>query len=154
QNLLWSFMSAGVPEAQFEQLKAEARALPNDDQGMGAAVLRAQVLDHRSWVGFNERRERLRWAWHAFFKQFDVLIAPIANSAAFPHDHRPMGERTVLVDNQQRPYFDPIFWAGLFGIAHLPATAIPATRNAEGLPLGVQVVGPAFGDRITIGVAR
>ena len=153
-GLLWSFMSAGLPEPAFEQMKAEARALPADDQSERAAMLRAQVLDHRGWVVLNNRRDHLRWAWHAFFKHFDVVIAPIANTAAFPHDHRPMDERTVLVDNQPRPYFDPIFWAGLFGISHLPATAIPATRNSEGLPLGVQIVGPAYGDRITIGVAR
>lgn len=153
-NLVWSFRGAVVAEPQFEQLLAKADALAADDQSVGATMLRSQVLRHRDWVILNNQREQLRWAWHAFFKQFDVIIAPIAATAAFPHDHSPIEARTILVDNQPRPYFDPLFWGGLFGVANLPATAIPVTRNAEGLPLGVQIVGPAYGDRITIGVAR
>ena len=153
-GLMWSFNGAVVPELQFEQLRADARALAADDRSTRAAMLRAQVLKHRDWVGLTNRRDRLRWAWHAFFKQFDVVIAPIAATAAFAHDHSPIEARTILVDNQPRPYFDPLFWGSLFGVAYLPATAIPVTRNAEGLPLGVQIVGPAYGDRITIGVAQ
>ncbi len=49
---------------------------------------------------------------------------------------------------------EQLFWAGLSGIAHLPSTVIPTGPDKHGLPIGVQIVGPAFGDRITIGVAR
>jgi amidase len=153
-KLMWSFMGAIVPEAQFDRLRAEAQALASDDQSERAAMMRAQTMAHRNWVVLINERDRLRWAWHAFFKQFDVVIAPIAATAAFPHDHSPIEARIIPVDNQPRPYFDPIFWGALFGVAYLPATAIPVARSAEGLPLGVQIVGPAYGDRITIGVAR
>lgn len=153
-RLMWSFTGAIVPEPQFDQLRAQAQALTADDQSAAAAMLRAQVLHHRDYVALINERERLRWAWHDFFKRYDIVIAPIAAGAAFPHDHSPMERRTVLVDEKPRRYFDPLFWGGVFGVAYLPATAIPVTRNAEGLPLGVQIVGPAYGDRITIGVAR
>lgn len=153
-QLMWSFMGAVLPEPQFNQICAQAQALPSDDQGAAATMLRAQVINHRDFMGLVNERERLRWAWHEFFAQFDVVIAPIAATGAFPHDHSPMAERSVLVDGKLRSYFDPLFWGGLFGVAYLPATAIPVTRSAEGLPLGVQIVGPAYGDRITIGVAR
>ena len=153
-KLMLSFRGAVVPEAQFDQLRAKTRELAADDQSERASILRAQVLGHRDWVVLSNERERLRWTWQDFFKQFDVVIAPIAGTAAFPHDHSPIEARTILVDDEPRPYFDALFWGGLFGVAYLPATAIPVTRNAEGLPLGVQIVGPAYGDRITIGVAR
>ena len=153
-RLIWSFRGAVVPEEQFDRFRAEAQALETDDQSERATMLRALVLYHRDWVALSNKREQLRWAWHAFFKSYDVIIAPIAGTAAFPHDHSPIEARTILVDDQPRPYFDPLFWGALFGVAYLPATAIPVTRNAEGLPLGVQIVGPAYGDRITIGVAR
>ena len=153
-KLTLSFRGAVVPEVQFDQLRAKVQALATNDQSERAVMLRTLVLHHRDWVVLSNEREKLRWAWHAFFKEFDVIIAPIAGTAAFPHDHSPIEARTILVDNQPRPYFLPLFWGGLFGVAYLPATAIPVTRNAEGLPLGVQIVGPAYGDRITIGVAR
>jgi amidase len=75
-------------------------------------------------------------------------------TAAFPHDHRSFGERTILVDNQERPYFEQVFWAGLTGVAYLPSTVIPTGLNDEGLPIGVQIVGQEFDDLITIGVAQ
>ena len=153
-SLVASFMGAVLPEQQFDRLCAKVAALAPNDQSEMATMLRSQVLRHRNWVVLNNQREQLRWAWHEFFENFDVIIAPIASTAAFPHDHSPMETRTVDVDGAPRPYFDPIFWGALFGLSYLPATAIPAIRNAEGMPLGVQIVGPAYGDRITIGVAR
>ena len=30
----------------------------------------------------------MRWAWHAFFNRYDVLLTPIMPTSAFPHDHR------------------------------------------------------------------
>jgi amidase len=95
----------------------------------------------------------LRWAWRHFFDVHDVVVMPVAATSAFLHDQSPMSTRTLEVDGEVRDYFEQIFWAGLPGIAHLPATAIPTGPDDAGLPIGVQIVGAAFGDRVTIGVA-
>jgi amidase len=47
-----------------------------------------------------------------------------------------------------------VFWAGLPGVSFLPATVIPTGVDDMGLPIGVQIVGPEYGDLITIGVAE
>jgi amidase len=47
-----------------------------------------------------------------------------------------------------------LFWAGLVGLAYLPATAIPIAQSGEGLPIGVQVVGPQYGDLTCIHFAK
>ena len=73
---------------------------------------------------------------------------------AVAHDHGPLGERTVMVDNVERPYFEQVFWAGLAICSYLPATVIPTGPNAEGLPIGVQIIGPEYGDLKTIALAR
>jgi len=152
--LLTAFMGAAVPDEQFAETRAQAVALAPDDASLTALMARGATMDHRSWLKLHNERERLRWAWHTFFQQWDVLLAPVASTAAFPHDHTDINTRVLVVDNTPRPYWDQLFWAGLVGIAHLPSTVIPATRNRDGLPIGVQVIGPAFGDRITIGAAR
>ncbi|MCY3639705.1 MAG: amidase family protein, partial [Gammaproteobacteria bacterium] len=85
---------------------------------------------------------------------YDLLIAPIMATAAMPHDQRPFGERTVTVNNEQRPYFEQVFWAGLTGGSYLPSTVIPTGLNADGLPIGVQIAGPEYSDLITIGAAK
>ena len=153
-GLVMSFLMAGTPDAAFADLKAQAMNLAPNDTSDAAQTLRAQTMDHRTYVQMNEARERLRWAWRNFFDEYDVLLAPIASTGAFPHNHAPMESRTIDVDGTQRPYFEHIFWAGLVGVAYLPSTVIPTGTNAQGLPIGVQVIGPAYGDRITIGVAR
>jgi amidase len=46
-----------------------------------------------------------------------------------------------------------LVWAGLATLPYLPGTVVPLTRTSEGLPLGVQVVGPRWGDRTTLAFA-
>jgi amidase len=58
------------------------------------------------------------------------------------------------VNNETRPYFEQVFWAGLAGVAYLPATVIPTGPNDRGLPIGVQLIGPEYGDLTTMGAAR
>ena len=52
------------------------------------------------------------------------------------------------------PYNQQMFWPGVIGVFHLPATAIPMGLTAAGLPIGCQIVGRLHGDRTTIAVAR
>lgn len=153
-NLLQATMASRMPDTDYESLKAYVAKLSPDDNSQGAKVLRAQVSSFKDWGAANELRHHLRWHWHAFFQDHDVLLTPMMPTAAFPHDHRPFGERTILVDNQERPYFEQVFWAGLTGVAYLPSTVIPTGLNGEGLPIGIQIVGQEFDDLITIGVAQ
>ena len=65
-----------------------------------------------------------------------------------------MGQRTLQVDDREIHYLDQIFWAGLASSCYLPSTIIPTGVGERGLPIGAQIVGPEFGDLITIGVAQ
>jgi amidase len=154
QQLLQATMSSRMPDADYDSLKKYVDTLSPDDNSQGAKVLRAQVSSFKDWSGANELRQHLRWSWHEFFKDYDVLITPIMPTPAFPHDHRDFGERTIVIDNEERPYFDQVFWAGLTGVSFLPSTVIPTGLDPNGLPIGVQLVGPEFGDMITIGIAE
>jgi len=58
------------------------------------------------------------------------------------------------VDGEPTPYGDQLRWPGLATFPGLPATAIPVTRSKNGLPIGVQLIGPYLEDRTTIEVAR
>ena len=153
-GLLHSAMSARVPDAEFADLVAKADALAPADQGPAAQVLRAQTLRARDWGRLNEARTQIRWAWHRFFEQFDFVITPVMSTTAFAHDHAPFGQRSIDVDGSPQPYFSQIFWAGLAGVAYLPATVIPGGCGADGLPIGVQIIGPAYGDLRTIQLAQ
>ena len=160
QTLLWSVMASRSTDEAYAELQAQAAALAPDDDSGGARLLRAQTATFRDYSAANEARTQLRWRWNEFFRGengYDVLIAPMMATAAFPHDHGPMGGRTISVDNDTRPYFEQVFWAGLAINSYLPATVIPTGGHPEsggGLPIGVQLIGPEFGDLKTLGIAR
>ncbi|MDA1073399.1 MAG: amidase [Proteobacteria bacterium] len=153
RNLLQATMSSRMPDADYESLKKYVAKLDPDDTSTGAQVKRAQIASFKEWKRNDEARSHLRWKWHEFFKTYDVLITPIMATAAFPHDQRKFGDRTISVDNAQRPYFEQVFWAGLTGVSYLPSTVIPTGLNEQGLPIGVQLVGPEFDDLKLIEIA-
>ncbi|MFX3657979.1 MAG: amidase family protein [bacterium] len=147
-------MATRMDANAYLALQQRAAELDPKDESAGAKVVRAQVATFRDWSASNEARHKLRWAWHEFFQHHDVLVAPIMPTSAFPHDHRPFGERTLMVDDLELPYFQQVFWAGLTGVAYLPSTVVPTGLDDAGLPIGVQIIGPEYGDLVTIGVAR
>lgn len=154
QLLLQANMASRLPDEAYARLQAKAVALDPDNQSDSANTIRRQVATHREFAIANEARTHMRWAWHNFFKQYDVLICPISATPAFSHDHRAFGQRKLTINGAERPYFEQIFWASLAINAYLPGTIIPTGPSAEGLPIGVQLIGPAYGDLKTIGLAK
>ncbi len=154
QTLLHAVMAARNPDDAYAAMQAEVARLDASDNSERAVTLRRQVATYRDYAQANEDRTRMRWAWHEFFKQWDAVITPMMATPAFRHDHRPFHERTIRVDNDERPYFEQLFWAGIAINAYLPATVIPTGARGSGLPIGVQIIGPEFGDLTTIGIAR
>ena len=75
----------------------------------------------------------------ALFGDFDVVVAPAAPGEA------PEGLHTTG---------DWVFNA-MFTVMHAPCIAIPCTKGAKGLPVGVQIVGPRYSDArlLAIGAA-
>ena len=154
ETLLWSVMASRASDEAYDEVAAEVSRLSAEDQSPRARNLRARVASYRDYSIANEARTGMRWAWHRFFADFDVLITPLMATPAFPHDHRPFGQRTIDVDGVDRPYFQQLFWAGLAINSYLPATLIPTGSLGDGLPIGVQLIGPEFGDLKVLKVAQ
>ncbi|MEU6823898.1 amidase [Streptomyces atriruber] len=155
RQLLFSGSVARFPVEAYEQVRARVAGLSADDQSLDAAMLRGMVCSHRDWLEANNRREVHRHGWRQLFAEFDAVVAPITPTPAFPHDHNPdPRERRIDIDGVEYPYFDQLVWAGLATMPGLPATAIPTGRSAEGLPVGVQLIGPMFEDRTPLRLAE
>ncbi|WP_329026036.1 amidase [Streptomyces sp. NBC_00690] len=154
-QLLFSGSVARFPVEAHEELRSRAAALNADDQSLDATRLRGMVLSHRDWIEANNHRERHRHGWRQLFAEFDAVVCPITPTPAFPHDHNPnVLERRIDIDGVEYPYFDQLVWAGLATMPGLPATAVPAGRSPEGLPVGVQLIGPMFEDRTPLRLAE
>jgi amidase len=148
--------TAGRQTAEEFARNAEiTRGLAPDDQRYYAWTMRANTASHRDWLAANETRHKMRWRWAEFFREWDLLLCPVASSAAFPHDHAgERHERMITVNGKRVPCVDQLFWAGYGGMAYLPATVAPAGLTPAGLPVGVQIIGPQYGDRTCIEFAR
>jgi len=119
-----------------------------------AVEYRARVLPHGHWLRHNVVRERLRHAWVEFFQDWDILVCPQMAVPAFPHDHRPFGERTIDVDGNEQDYFTQLFWAGLITNPYLPSTVFPTGPSKDGLPIGLQAASAPYRDHRTIAFAQ
>ena len=60
----------------------------------------------------------------------------------------------VTVNGELRRGFEGIHWSTFVGVSHLPATVAPVGLASDGLPVGLQIVGPYLEDRTTIEFAR
>lgn len=110
------------------------------------AGLRASAADYINWF---EQRERHRAAYRAFFRDWDILLAPVCITNAFPHLDMsiPIARRMLTIDEQQVPYLRMSAYPALATLCGQPATAFPAGQTRSGLPVGLQAIGPYLEDR-------
>lgn len=155
QCLLNATLHCRIPPDEFRQLVNDLSEVDEFDDSPDSKLMLSPIARYRDWVQFHEARTRVRWAWHEFFNKFDILLAPIMATSAYLHDHGPFGERTITVNGEPQHYFKQLFWAGLAINAYLPSTVLPTGLcEVDQLPIGVQLIGPEYGDMITIEIAH
>lgn len=153
--LLRAATSGRMSAAQFAHWQQVAGRTADDSDAYEAIAARGNTLLHKDWLALSNRRHLMRMAWAEFFRDWDVMLCPTAASAAFAHDQTgERWERTITVNGRAQPSTTQMFWAGYSGVSYLPSTVAPIGFTGEGLPLGVQIVGPQYADHRTIGVAR
>ncbi len=122
--------AGGVHTPAFAALLESIRPLAVDAAGFFALVRRLFSF-----------RARVR----AFVGRFGVLLAPVTAGPAPPHGCRP-GDEAALDE------YLPFNYTHAFSLAGLPVSVVRAGEE-RGLPLGVQVVAPAFRDHVALAVA-
>jgi aspartyl-tRNA(Asn)/glutamyl-tRNA(Gln) amidotransferase subunit A len=94
------------------------------------------------------RRGALGSHMRQFMQRYDLLVTPAVAVPAFdarPAGHTPMGPESML---GWTPFSYP------FNLTQQPACSIPCGLTREGLPIGLQIVGPMFGDALVLRAAR
>jgi amidase len=154
-RMLLSFLAVTFPPEVYAGAGAAAANLPAHDTSLQAERLRGIALSHRDWVMADVARARLRAQRRALFRGFDAVICPVMPTPAFPHDHSAEQEtRRINIDGKDFAYPDQMAWPGIATLPGLPATAIPIGLSPEGLPIGVQILGPWLEDRTPLKLAE
>ena len=106
------------------------------------------------WLHLHDEQARLQRQWRRLFEEYDAVIAPTVGMTAFAHDDAPLGQRRMVIDGQDTDFLHQFNFPGLATFPMLPATSVPIGRDADGLPIGVQVIADLYADRTAIAVAR
>jgi amidase len=146
-QMRYAAVSDGQTDALFKANKERLAGLDEADDGFLVRNLRGFTMPHYQWLCLNQRREELRHEWNKVFSEVDIVLCPPAMTVAFPHDQKgERHERMVEVNGKQVPGTDEVFWSGLGGFFHLPATVAPAGFGKSGMPVGVQIIGQRYMD--------
>ena len=126
---------ADLAEQAPERLGPEARA-----RFRGAAKIPAQ-----DYAAALHARQLFRRRLLDLFNEHDVLLLPATPMPAPPADDAAAMARA----RESLSTF-----AGAFNLAGVPALVLPAGRSSDGLPIGLQIVGPAWGEARVLAAGR
>ncbi len=151
-DLLSSETGSGLPDEQFDRLKEIAAS---NKTGLAADAARRVTMSHREWIKADEARWQIEEEWYRLFESVDVVIAPVAPVVAFPHDtETSYFERTILVNGTPQPYSSLTFWSGIATMPLLPAVTLPIGTTDEGMPIGIQIIGPRWSEYTLLDIAE
>ena len=133
----WTLWNTLTPEQQAvtdPDFATEAQA------GSGYSALDVQRL--------NVRRGVLGTHMRQFMQRFDLLVTPSVAVTAF--DAKPAGQVTMTAEAMLgwTPFSYP------FNLTQQPAITVPCGLSSQGLPIGLQLVGPMFDDALVLRAAR
>jgi Asp-tRNA(Asn)/Glu-tRNA(Gln) amidotransferase A subunit family amidase len=97
-----------------------------------------------AWI----QRDVLRANFLAQMRQYPILLCPAAAIPAFRH-----GERSWTIEGKTVHYLDAWSYTEWFNLLGNPAAVVPVSRSAEGLPIGVQIVGRPWEEEQVLAIA-
>ena len=148
--LLSSNGASSLRDDQVEELRERA---VHQDGSREARRAWAWTAPHKHFQAANNDRMAARAVWQEYFRTHDAFFMPTAFVSAFPHDHTERFQRKLMTPEGPRPYGDMLFWISFSTLTGLPATTAPVGRTREGLPVGIQIMGPYLEDATPIDIA-
>ncbi len=109
------------------------------------------AMDPRRFVRALAARDEKIAALERFLGGFDAWMLPVAPTVAFPHMR---SGKPIVINGAKVAYTTAVgAYAAPFNLTGSPAVVVPAGKTAEGLPVGVQLVGRRWDDDALLAVA-
>lgn len=149
-NELWLKLFSRASVVQLRQAYAG-----REDEGGSFVSWRLRTADDVPPPSLDEyisnwmERDRLREELLRWMENTPIIIAPVGATPAYEHD-----TLKVTVQGKTMGTFRAFSYAQAFNVFDLPVVTVPAGRSSEGLPIGVQVVGPPFAEEMILAAAE
>ncbi|HIQ72343.1 MAG TPA: Asp-tRNA(Asn)/Glu-tRNA(Gln) amidotransferase subunit GatA [Candidatus Onthenecus intestinigallinarum] len=149
-GIKYGYRAAPLPDGEEDLTGLYARTR---SEGFGREVKRRVLLGTFAlcsgyYDAYYAKAQRARALIRASFDEalarFDALLGPTAPTAAFP-----LGER---LDDPLQMYLGDIYTVSV-NLAGLPGLSIPCGADAQGLPVGAQLIAAPFGEGTLLRIA-
>ena len=124
--------------------------LDKDREDMGRTLVSAldqaksfSVKDHLEAQKVGTELNRIMWD---LFDQFDLLLTPTMPTEAFAAKGPPPGD----IDGHPIPLLGAVAFTYPFNLSGHPAATVPAGFTKNGLPVGLQIIGPRHRDDLVL----
>ena len=137
---LKTLIEGSVPEGyRLHPLAYDAMVTDQEQE----ATTHADLLE--AWM----LQDRMRVKLHELMRKYHLLLCPVAAVPAFRH-----GERSWSIDGDKVTYPDAFVYSQVFNVLGVPAATAPVGQSADGLPIGVQIVGRPHEDYVVTTVVE
>ena len=84
-----------------------------------------------------QARAKIAEELEKIWKHYDIILSPVAPTTAFPYGFQEKGP--------VRRYLEDIYTVPA-NLAGIPAISLPCGKDKNAMPIGVQLMGPAFSE--------
>jgi aspartyl-tRNA(Asn)/glutamyl-tRNA(Gln) amidotransferase subunit A len=137
---LWLDLEPGMWPERAEEFTGLARA----------SLSRSQSWTIPRFARALRYRRALEEAVAALFRDVDVLLLPTTAVAAFAAE----GPMPMEIDGRDASHCGPVPFTMLANLCWNPAVSVPAGLTADGMPVGLQIVGRRHADHVVLRLAR
>jgi amidase len=124
----------------------------DSDEPMFRGMARVMGGSLNAYIDLVAIRDDMIGTMEDFFARWDALLCPVSVGPAIRHcpqgTPQPVDEHTVSYWRTGIAYTAP------FNLTGHPSVVVPAGSSSEGLPIGVQIVGPRWSEMTMLAIAR
>lgn len=131
-----------VEFSNLEQLVEKSRSEGFGDEVKRRVMLGTYVLSSGYYDAYYNKaqklRKKIREQFSDIFRHYDIILSPVSPVLPFK-----IGER---IHDPIKMYLADIYTVNV-NLAGVPALSMPCGFSREGLPIGIQLIGPHYGEK-------